>query len=160
MCHRTSRCNRSVRHRPAGGAAGLHRRGRSVPFYADNPTGATRSVNGLGRTVGIKRLSAYARSCRYRHDPVENAIRPFAVGRRNWLFADTVAGANASARLYSLIECAKANGLEPYAYLRHVFTELPKAQSLADIEALLPTRLDPAALARDSLQELFPAARQ
>ena len=46
------------------------------------------------------------------------------------------------------------------AYLRHVFTELPKAQSLADIEALLPTRLDPAALARDSLQELFPAARQ
>ena len=74
--------------------------------------------------------------------------------------ADTVAGAHASARLYSLIECAKANGLEPYAYLRHVFTELPKAQSLADIEALLPTRLDPAALARDSLQELFPAARQ
>ena len=63
-----------------------------------------------------------------------------------WLFADTVAGANASARLYSLIECAKANGLEPYAYLRHVFTELPKAKSLAEVEALLPTRLDPAAL--------------
>ena len=93
-------------------------------------------------------------------NPVENAIRPFAVGRRNWLFADTVAGAHASARLYSLIECAKANGLEPYAYLRQVFTELPKAQSLADIEALLPTRLDPAALARDSLQDWFPAARQ
>ena len=51
-------------------------------------------------------------------------------------------------------------GIEPYAYLRHVFTELPKAQSLAEIEALLPTRLDPAALARDSLQESFPAARQ
>ena len=45
-------------------------------------------------------------------------------------------------------------------YLRHVFTELPKAQSLAEVEALLPTRLDPAALARDSLQESFPAARQ
>ena len=57
-----------------------------------------------------------------------------------------MAGANASARLYSLIECAKANGLEPYAYLRHVFTELPKAKSLAEVEALLPTRLDPAAL--------------
>ena len=68
--------------------------------------------------------------------------------------------ANASARLYSLTECAKANGLEPYAYLRHVFTELPKAQSLAEIEALLPTRLDPAALAPDSLQESFLAARQ
>ena len=97
-------------------------------------------------------------SCRYRHDFVENAIRPFCVGRRNWLFADTVAGTNASARLYSLIECANANGLEPYVYLRHVFTELPNAQSLADIEALLPTRLDPAAFARDSLQGLFPAA--
>ena len=92
-------------------------------------------------------------------NPIENAIRPFCVGRRNWLFADTVAGVNASARLYSLIEGAKANGLEPYAYLRHVFTELPKAQSLAEIEALLPTRLDPTALAPDSLQESFLAAR-
>ena len=85
-------------------------------------------------------------------NPVENAIRPFCVGRRNWLFADTVAGANASARLYSLIETAKANALEPYAYLRHVFTELPKAQSLAEVEALLPTRLDSATLTRHSLQ--------
>jgi len=71
-----------------------------------------------------------------------------------------VAAAHASAQLYSLIECAKANGLEPYAYLRHVFTELPKAQSLAEVEALLPTRLDPATLARDSLQGLSPTARQ
>ena len=57
-----------------------------------------------------------------------------------------MAGAQASARLYTLLQCAKANGLEPYAYLRRVFTELPKAQSLADIEALLPTRLNPADL--------------
>jgi transposase len=48
----------------------------------------------------------------------ENAIRPFVVGRKNWLFCDTVAGAHASANLYSLIETAKANGIEPYAYLR------------------------------------------
>ena len=68
---------------------------------------------------------------------------PFCLGRRNWLFADTVPGANASARLDSLIETAKANALEPYASLRHVFTELPKTQSLAEVEALLPTRLDP-----------------
>ena len=85
-------------------------------------------------------------------NPVENAIRPFCLGRRNWLFADTVAGANASARLYSLIETAKANALEPYAYLRHVFTELPKAQSLAEVEPLLPTRLDSDTLTRHSLQ--------
>ena len=85
-------------------------------------------------------------------NPVENAIRPFCLGRRNWLFADTVPGANASARLYSLIETAKANALEPYAYLRHVFTELPKAQSLAEVEALLPTRLDSDTLTPHSLQ--------
>ena len=83
-------------------------------------------------------------------NPIENAIRPFVAGRRNWLFADTVAGANASAWLYSLIETAKANGLGPYAYLRHVFTELPKAQSLGDVEALLPTRLEPSRLTNDS----------
>jgi transposase len=69
---------------------------------------------------------------------VENAIRPFVIGRRNWLFSDTVRGAQSSANLYSLIETAKANGLEPYAYLRHLFTELPNAQTLEQIEALLP----------------------
>ena len=68
----------------------------------------------------------------------ENAIRPFALGRRNWLFADTVNGAKASAALYSLVETAKANGMEPYAYLRRLFDELPRARSLADFEALLP----------------------
>ena len=72
----------------------------------------------------------------------ENAIRPFVTGRKNWLFSDTVHGAQASANLYSLIETAKANGLEPYAYLRHVFTLLPQATTVADIEALLPWGLD------------------
>lgn len=72
------------------------------------------------------------------NNPVENAIRPFVIGRRNWLFSDTARGAKSSAYLYSLIETAKANGLEPYAYLRHLFTELPKAQTLEQIEALLP----------------------
>ena len=55
----------------------------------------------------------------------------------------------AHSRLFAkavLTGCVPMNGLEPYAYLRRVLTELPKAQSLADIEALLPTRLDPADL--------------
>lgn len=73
---------------------------------------------------------------------VENAIRPFVVGRKNWLFSDTVRGAHASANLYSLIETAKANGLEPYQYLRRVFTQLPTAQNVHEIEALLPCRVD------------------
>ena len=68
----------------------------------------------------------------------ENAIRPFVVGRKNWLFSVSVKGVKASANLYSLIETAKANGLEPYAYLRYLFTELPKAETVDAIEALLP----------------------
>lgn len=68
----------------------------------------------------------------------ENAIRPFVIGRKNWLFSDTVNGANASANLYTLIETAKANGIEPYHYLAHLFHELPKAETVVAIEALLP----------------------
>lgn len=68
----------------------------------------------------------------------ENAIRPFALGRRNWLFADTVNGAKTSAALYSLVETAKANGLEPYAYLRRLFERLPYAKTVEDFETLLP----------------------
>ena len=62
--------------------------------------------------------------------------------RNNWLFADTIKGAKASANLYSLIETAKLNGLEPYRYLHHVFKELLKAQTLEDIESLLPWQVD------------------
>jgi len=68
----------------------------------------------------------------------ENAIRPFVVGRKAWLFSDTPAGAHASARLYSIVETAKANGIEPYTYLRLIFEQLPQAVTLADIEAMLP----------------------
>jgi len=55
-----------------------------------------------------------------------------------------VAGAKASANLYSLIETAKANNIEPYRYLRRVFTELPKATSLEDVETLLPFKKESA----------------
>lgn len=72
---------------------------------------------------------------------VERAIRPFVIGRKAWLFADTPSGATASARLYSLVETAKANGVEPWRYLEAIFTRLPSASSRADYEALLPWRL-------------------
>lgn len=86
------------------------------------------------------RLIGYLENGNYPIDNnrAENAIRPFAVGRKNWLFSNSVAGVKASASLYSLIETAKANGVEPYQYLRHVFTELPKATTVENIEALLP----------------------
>ena len=88
----------------------------------------------------------WSKLVRYVEDPrlaidtnlAENAIRPFALGRRNWLFADTVKGAKTSAALYSIVSTARANGLEPYAYLRRLFAELPKAKTLEDFEALLP----------------------
>jgi transposase len=78
---------------------------------------------------------------------VENSIRPFVLGRKAWLFADTVAGAEASANLYSLVETAKANGIEPFAYLRFLFERLPAAECLEDFEALLPYRVDRSLLA-------------
>ena len=76
------------------------------------------------------------------NNAAENTIRPFVIGRKNWLFSDSVKGVNTSANLYSLIETAKANGMEPYAYLRYLFTELPKAETVDAIEALLPGKLD------------------
>ena len=82
------------------------------------------------------------------NNAIENAIRPFVMGRKAWLFSDTVHGAKSSASLYGLIETAKACGHEPYYYLRHVFTELPKAKSLADIETLLPFHLKPEQISR------------
>ncbi len=75
------------------------------------------------------------------NNPCENSIRPFVVGRRNWLFSDTVGGANASANLYSLIETCKANHIDPYGYLVSLFRQLPRAQTADDFEALLPWQL-------------------
>ncbi len=75
------------------------------------------------------------------NNATENSIRPFCIGRRNWLFHDTVAGAKASATPYSLIETCKAAGLEPSHYLRRLFTGLPRAQTVEDLEALLPHAL-------------------
>ncbi len=72
---------------------------------------------------------------------LENAIRPFTVGRKNWLFAGTQRGAEASAALYSLVESAKANGLDAYKYLRYIFENIPFAQSTDDYRALLPKNL-------------------
>ncbi len=70
----------------------------------------------------------------------ENAIRPFVIGRKNWLFSGTPEGAAASALLFSLIETAKANNLEPYSYLRYLFEKIPTTTA-ANLRGLLPTNL-------------------
>lgn len=93
------------------------------------------------------KLTRYVEDGRYPIDnnPCENAIRPFAVGRRSWLFCDTVAGANASANLYSLLQTCQVNGIDGYRYLRELLIALPKASTADDYEALLPWRLTPRA---------------
>ncbi len=111
----------------------------------------------LGKAIAYARkqwdrLTVYLEDGRLRPDNnlAENAIRPFAVGRKNWLFSGAPRGAHASAALYSLIETAKANGLEPYAYLRHLFERLPCTTTEAERKALLPQSLDPRVLASAS----------
>lgn len=69
---------------------------------------------------------------------VERIIRRFVVGRNNWMLHKSQAGATASASLYSLVITASLNDLEPYAYLNHLFRQLPAARTVEDFEALLP----------------------
>jgi len=73
---------------------------------------------------------------------VENAIRPFVVGRKNWLLSGSPRGAHASATLYTLIETARANGLEPYRYLAYIFSKVPTACTDEDFARLTPKYLD------------------
>ena len=74
----------------------------------------------------------------------ENAIRPFVIGRKAWLFSQSTKGAQASAALYSIIETAKANQIEPYHYLRHILSAI--ASGNPDYEALLPFNMKDGAL--------------
>ncbi|NYT58217.1 IS66 family transposase [Alcaligenaceae bacterium] len=83
------------------------------------------------------------------NNAVENSIRPFVIGRRGWMFADTPGGAHASAVVYSLVETAKANGHEPYTWLKYVLERLPLAKTVEDIEALLPWNVDNQQVAMD-----------
>ncbi len=101
----------------------------------------------LGKAVGYT-LGQWPKLIRYLDHPamtpdtnlVEGAIRPFVLGRKNWLFSGSPRGATASAVLFSIIETARANGKEPYWYLRQLFEALPTARSEADILRLSPFR--------------------
>lgn len=65
--------------------------------------------------------------CSLSNNLAENSIRPFTVGRKNWLFSDTPKGASASATVYSIVETAKANGLNVYSYLNYLLLYMPDA---------------------------------
>ena len=93
-----------------------HASGRHAPFHRNGCTIRAEPVHHLLRsycTLG----AVYA---------VENAIRPFVVGRKGWLFADTPQGAEASAIIYSLMETAKANSLRLDDYLLHLLSVFPE----------------------------------
>lgn len=108
----------------------------------------------LGKAIGYT-LNQWHRLILYIEDGkagldnnvVENALRPFVVGRKNWLFSCTPEGASASACIYSLIETAKANGLEPYWYLKYLFENLPEAMTTDEFMALMPQNIDRTLLA-------------
>lgn len=68
----------------------------------------------------------------------ERSIKPFVIGRKNWLFANTPSGAKASATVFSIIETAKENGLDPYEYLKYVFTKVPNLKEIESVDILLP----------------------
>ena len=90
-------------------------------------------------------LTGYLKDGRLEMDNgfTERAIRKFAIGRNNWMFSDTVEGANASSLLYSLVITAKVNDVNPYTALVKLFTELPKATGLEDYERLAEIILAP-----------------
>ena len=67
----------------------------------------------------------------------ERSIKPFVIGRKNWLFASSPSGAKSSAIIYSIIEAAKENGLNPYKYLNFCFEQIQKHNN-TEIQNLLP----------------------
>lgn len=69
---------------------------------------------------------------------LERAIKPFATGRKNWLFANSVSGAHAAANIFSLIETCKAHGINPYDWLRMTLQKIPYCETIEQYEALLP----------------------
>jgi len=72
----------------------------------------------------------------------DRAIKPFVIGRKNWLFNDSVKGAEAGAKIYSLIETCKVYHIDPYTYLRFMLKRIPLAKTVEDYEALLPYNCD------------------
>jgi len=108
-----------------------------------NPSGGSR----------LSKAAGYARSerkylCAFLEDPLvpisnnaaENAIRPFVIGRKNWLFNASQKGAKSSAAVYSIVETAKANGIKPYDYLLFLFSLMPTVKSFTPeiLEMLMP----------------------
>lgn len=103
----------------------------------------------LGQAVSYT-LNQLPKILNYLNDPrleisnnlSERAIKPFVIGRKGWLFANSVDGANAAATIFSIVETCKYHQIEPYDYLRYVLNALPCCQTMNDYEKLLPYKID------------------
>lgn len=116
-------------------------------IWLDNQANATLPKSALGKAITYCRnqwakLTAFLADGRLEADNnrAERSIKPFVIGRKNWLFANTPKGAKASAIIYSIVETAKENGLRPAAYLTFLFEQLPNidCKDLKALEALMP----------------------
>jgi len=77
--------------------------------------------------------------CSLSNNMSENSIRPVVVGRKNWLFSDTMDGAEASMGIYTIVEMAKLHGLDPYKYMKYILGQRPTYQSSdEELEKLVP----------------------
>jgi len=120
----------------------------AIKLWLDAKVQAVPPQTAIGKAISYT-LDQWPRLIRYPECPyltpdnneAERAIRPFTIGRKNWVLSGGPRGAFSSATLYSFIETAKANALEPYYYLRHVLTRLPSC-SEADLPTLVPWNVD------------------
>lgn len=127
------------------------RQQKAVPILNKIKTWLEKSVNQAPPKTALGKALSYLDNqwpllIRYTENglwPIDNniaerAIRPFTIGRKNWMFSTSQAGAKASASIYSLLETAKANELNTFDYMLKVLTDLPNAESVEEMEALLP----------------------
>jgi len=82
----------------------------------------------------------------FSNNRTERAVKPFAIGRKNWLFANSVAGANAAAVIYSLIETCKHHKIDAYQYLRYTLSQIQRCTTSDELELLLPFNIEPSLL--------------
>ena len=122
-----------------------------VPLFSELEELISRAITGQSEVSPFGTALKYAETelpkirlylthgeCEIDNNWIENMIRPFALGRKNWLFSATIKGADASANIYTIVQTAKHNGLNVHSYLESVFERLPYCETLEDYQALLP----------------------
>lgn len=132
-------------------AIGVMRKTEAIPIlekihaYITEKQPTVPPKSGLGKAIAYmlnhwQALRRYTESGMVNIDnnPAERAIRPFAVGRKNWLFCGNERGAEAAANIYSLIESAKYYNLKLFEYLKYIFEQLPEVTDNEQLEKLLP----------------------